>query len=279
MNCGRVKSPYYLSAYSLAQRRGFQGTEDEWLESLKVKGDPGKSAYEYAVEAGYQGTEEGFAEHMGQYGKTAYEYAVDGGFTGSVEDFQRKLAGEYLPLGGGKMTGSIDMGGKKITNLETPTAEKDAVNKAYADEIKTAAGKAQTSADNAKTAADNAKTAADNAKAAADNAKALANAKTSNKKTTVTLSSGKWVDNMQTVSVDGVNPERVNIVGPVSADLEKYAEAGVRCTEEEEGKLTFSCRVVPEADLKVNVVILDNSGNLGDLTQAEWEARILGGAS
>lgn len=276
MNCDRVKSPYYLSAYSLAQRRGFRGSEDEWLEALKVKGDPGKSAYEYAVEAGYQGTEEGFAEHMGQYGKTAYEYAVDGGFTGSVEDFQRKLAGEYLPIGGGKMTGSIDMGGKKITNIDTPTSEKDAVNKEYADKLKTAADDAKTAAGKAQSAADDAKTEAGNAKNAAENARLLAEAKSSHRAVTVTLGSGKWTDNAQTVSVDGVNTERTVIVGPVPSDCKAYSEAGVYCSGHSDGTLTFSCREIPATDLKVNVAIFASSGSF---TDADLAAELLGGAS
>ena len=39
----RVNAPYYISAYGLAVKHGFQGTEREWLESLKgEKGTPGK---------------------------------------------------------------------------------------------------------------------------------------------------------------------------------------------------------------------------------------------
>lgn len=41
----------------------------------------------------------------------------------------------YLPTSGGTMTGQINMGGFKITNLATPTAGTDAVTKAYADSI------------------------------------------------------------------------------------------------------------------------------------------------
>lgn len=41
------------SAYQVAVNNGFEGTETEWLDSLK-----GKSAYEIAVENGYEGTEE-----------------------------------------------------------------------------------------------------------------------------------------------------------------------------------------------------------------------------
>ena len=41
-----------LSAYELAVKYGYEGTVEEWLESLS-----GKSAYEIAVDNGYSGTE------------------------------------------------------------------------------------------------------------------------------------------------------------------------------------------------------------------------------
>ncbi len=44
------------SAYEIAVEHGYQGTEEQWLASLK--GADGKSAYEIAVEHGYVGTEE-----------------------------------------------------------------------------------------------------------------------------------------------------------------------------------------------------------------------------
>ena len=43
--------------------------------------------------------------------------------------------GAFLPLTGGTMSGIIDMGNNKITNLATPTAPSDAVTKAYADAL------------------------------------------------------------------------------------------------------------------------------------------------
>lgn len=53
------------SAYDVAVAQGFEGTEAEWIASLKGKtGATGKSAYESAVEGGYKGTEEEFAEQM-----------------------------------------------------------------------------------------------------------------------------------------------------------------------------------------------------------------------
>lgn len=50
------------SAYLIAIDNGFQGTEEEWLESLKGQngqdGADGKSAYEIAVEQGFVGSED-----------------------------------------------------------------------------------------------------------------------------------------------------------------------------------------------------------------------------
>ncbi len=44
-------SPYYFSAYGLAVKHGFAGSEQEWLESLI-----GDSAYDLAVKQGFTGT-------------------------------------------------------------------------------------------------------------------------------------------------------------------------------------------------------------------------------
>ena len=61
----RNNPPYYVTAYSLAVKHGFKGTEEEWLETLVgPKGPPGKTAYEYAVAGGYTGTELEFAAQM-----------------------------------------------------------------------------------------------------------------------------------------------------------------------------------------------------------------------
>lgn len=45
------------------------------------------------------------------------------------------LATTFLPLAGGTMSGAINMGGFKITNMADPTAAQDAVTKNYADNI------------------------------------------------------------------------------------------------------------------------------------------------
>ena len=77
------------SAYEIAVRNGFTGTEAEWLESLKgEKGADGKDGAEGAAGAdGADGAD-------GANGKTAYELAVDNGFTGTEAEWIASLNGK-----------------------------------------------------------------------------------------------------------------------------------------------------------------------------------------
>ena len=93
----------------------FEGTEQEWLESLKgEKGDTGAqgekgetgaqgadglSAYQLALENGFVGTEEQWLESLktgaqGADGLSAYEVAVENGFEGTVNQWLESLKGE-----------------------------------------------------------------------------------------------------------------------------------------------------------------------------------------
>lgn len=97
---GRIYAPEFVSAYSIAQDNGFEGTEEEWLASLQ--GKPGKSAYEIAVEHGYDKDEESWLESLkGQNGKSAYELAKESGYTGSETEFANLLAKAVASAGGG----------------------------------------------------------------------------------------------------------------------------------------------------------------------------------
>lgn len=95
-----------LSAYDIAVKNGYVGTEAQWLKSLKGS-DSGKSAYEIAVENGYEGTETEWLESLkgsngidGTDGKDAenititdiYNALVADGYEGSFKDF----VAEYL---------------------------------------------------------------------------------------------------------------------------------------------------------------------------------------
>lgn len=60
--------------------------------------EAGDSAYEVAVKNGFEGTEEEWiASLVGGSGKSAYDYAKDGGYEGTEEEFTKKLATEHRP--------------------------------------------------------------------------------------------------------------------------------------------------------------------------------------
>ena len=83
------------SAYELAVEKGYDGTLEEWLLSLNgTNGSNGKSAYELAVEKGYEGTLNQWLESLkGSNGKSAYELAVENGYSGTIEEWLESLNG------------------------------------------------------------------------------------------------------------------------------------------------------------------------------------------
>ena len=60
---------YYYSAYGIAVKHGFEGTEEEWLESLKgrdgEKGDPGLNQISTSTETNIVGVLAGDGNHIG----------------------------------------------------------------------------------------------------------------------------------------------------------------------------------------------------------------------
>lgn len=88
-----MSKAYYLSAYALAVKHGFQGSEEEWLAALH--GIDGKSAYEYAKDGGFEGTEEDFAARlMGELLSKVSELENDAGYitkaAADLENYYRK---------------------------------------------------------------------------------------------------------------------------------------------------------------------------------------------
>ena len=61
VNLGRVVG---RSAYEEAVKQGYDGTEEEWLDSLN-----GTTAYEAAVKGGYTGTESEFNNILNSLGQ------------------------------------------------------------------------------------------------------------------------------------------------------------------------------------------------------------------
>ena len=75
---------------------------------------------------------------------------------------------------------------------------------------------------------------------------------------TATLSASGWDADAktQTVSVAGVTATANCIITAAPNSYMAYAEAGVRCTAQGAGTLTFACETVPTADVAANVLIL-----------------------
>ena len=113
-----------LSAYEIAVKHGFEGTEEEWLNTI-VRGEPGYtpelgvdyfnglSAYELAVKKGFEGTEEDWlASLRGADGDTpvkgvhysdglsAYDIAKKGGYKGTEAEWLASLKGADGKSGG-----------------------------------------------------------------------------------------------------------------------------------------------------------------------------------
>ena len=95
----------------------YEGSEEEWLESLK--GDTGagldiNDIYQAAIANGFEGT---FEEFLRQYfqdtsieGKSAYEIAVENGYKGTEEEWLASLKGETGMAGSdGEKGDSIDL--------------------------------------------------------------------------------------------------------------------------------------------------------------------------
>lgn len=113
------------SAYEIAVNNGFNGTETEWLASLKgEKGNPGPQGIQGVKgESGPQGIQ-GEDGADGQNGLSAYEIAVNNGFIGSEAEWLASLKGEKGEPG----DASISSGG--ITKSEISTMIDEALNDA-----------------------------------------------------------------------------------------------------------------------------------------------------
>lgn len=143
MRCADPQPPYFLTAYEIAVKHGFRGTEEEWLISL--------TAFSMAKQAGYAGTLNDWLAVMAnpvpdlQIGEVM---TLQGGsnatasITGDRHNPTLNLgiprgigADDALPLVGGTMQGDLKMDGHSITGLPNPTDQGDAVPKGYADKM------------------------------------------------------------------------------------------------------------------------------------------------
>lgn len=71
------------------------------------------------------------------------------------------------------------------------------------------------------------------------------------------LNPGNWVNQSQTVTVEGVSYSTINIISPLPTSHEAYVEAGVYCSGNSANSLTFKCIDTPSSNLLVSVVIIE----------------------
>ena len=139
---------YFLTAYGLARKHGFEGSEEQWLESL-VGAVPVITVERVdTLPAG----SDAYVEIVGE----------DPRYPGLVFGIPRGEGMEdALMKTGGKMIGILDMGENRITNLLDPVEDGDAVKYAIVRQIHEVALSAQRSALGAQTTADSAKAVAE----------------------------------------------------------------------------------------------------------------------
>lgn len=131
-------------------------------------------------------------------------------------------------LNGGNLAGPLNMNGFRLFGLSDPAETGDAVNKAYFDSTLEKLIKSGTEFINSK-----------------------------KKAVTVTLPAAGWAENAQSVNVEGVTAGNTILVGYSPDSFESYSGAGIRCTGQGAGTLSFVCESTPDADVNVNVVILN----------------------
>jgi len=75
-------------------------------------------------------------------------------------------------------------------------------------------------------------------------------------KTSLTLDYNNWdQNNTITVSYSRISADNLVQVSPDPTSADDYVDAGILCTAQGTGTLTFTCKTVPTNDITVNVVV------------------------
>ena len=73
------------------------------------------------------------------------------------------------------------------------------------------------------------------------------------------LSVGGWSNSTQTISNSNIGQYDNVIVSPISDSIDDYVAAGIRCTNQAAGSLTFTCTTTPSSAIYVNILVLSAS--------------------
>ena len=77
--------------------------------------------------------------------------------------------------------------------------------------------------------------------------------------TTVVLLVADWSNNTQTESISAVTENSHIIVSPMSTstNINNYIAAGIICSSQTNGSLTFTCTTTPSSAIHVNVMVIN----------------------
>ena len=74
----------------------------------------------------------------------------------------------------------------------------------------------------------------------------------------IVIPRASWLNNRATVYVAEVQEDSVISVSFVPNDADEYVKSGILCTGQREGELDFTCEAVPEKDIRVQVLVMND---------------------
>lgn len=86
--------------------------------------------------------------------------------------------------------------------------------------------------------------------------------------TTVTIATSAWSGTTATVSTAGVTATNDVIVAPAPASISAWAAAGIYCSAQGAGTLTFTCATAPSEAVTANVMVFEGGSTLYTITNA-----------
>lgn len=211
------------SAYEVALMNGFKGTEEEWLQSLEAN-------------------PERIQQYVNEY-LAENPVAIDETLSISGQAADAKKTGDAIAA---LRKTNEDVVNTHVSNKENPhNVTKSQVGLDKVDNtsdmdkpVSTAQGEA--------------------IRSAKDEALKVANsAQKAHIAISVTLPASGWSNDSQTVAADGVTSNNTLIVASAPENYDAYAEAGIYCSSQANGYMTFKCKDAPSVNLNVNIMILN----------------------
>lgn len=89
--------------------------------------------------------------------------------------------------------------------------------------------------------------------------------------TSVTLASASWSGTSYTINISDVSADSIVTVAATPSSISDYTAAGVYCSAQASGSLTFSCSSAPSSDIGVNITIINGSRQPGFRLGSEFE--------